>query len=68
MKLLARLAVYAAALFVVVTARLPGHASSLSALRATSPGPTLDPVRLMIGAVLLTGIACEFLRRRTIWH
>ena len=64
--LVTRLAVYAVALFVVVTARLPGAAVT-TAVRTTA-GPDLDPIRLLIAAVLLTGILIELLRRRAIWH
>ena len=68
MKLVARLVVYATALVIVITARLPAQAASLPALRTASPESAVDPVRLLIAAVLLTGIVFEVLRRRTIWH
>ena len=67
MKLAVRLAVYAAALLVIVTARLP-EPSALSALRTSSPGSALDPVRVVIAAVLALGVVMEFLRRRRVWH
>ena len=68
MKFVARLAVYAAALLVVVTARLPEASTAVTALRAASPEPVLDPVRIMIAAILVLGIVLELLRRRAVWH
>lgn len=68
MKLLARLTIYAAALLVVFTARLPDQATAVSALRATAEGHALDPVRSLIVTVLLVGILVEVLRPRSVWH
>ena len=68
MQRLARLTVYAAALLVVATARLPEPSATVSALRVTSPESAVDPVRLAIAAVLVAGIVIEFLRRRHVWH
>jgi hypothetical protein len=67
--LVARLAVYAAALFVVITAQLPAPAaqSTIAALRTTQQ-ETVDPVRLLLVGILLIGILIEVLRRRTVWH
>jgi hypothetical protein len=67
MQRLARLAVYATAIVVVFTARLP-DASTGSALRAASPDAILDPVRLLIATVLIIGTLFELLRRRPVWH
>ena len=68
MKRVARLAVYAAALLVVITARLPEPSTTLSAVRAASPEPVFDPVRLVLAAILVLGVVIELLRRRTVWH
>jgi hypothetical protein len=68
MKLAARLAIYAAALLVVVTARLPEASTTIAALRTAAPEPVVDPVRFVIAAVLVSGIALELLRRRHVWH
>jgi len=68
MKLVARLVVYATAMIVVFTARLPEPVPAATALRAAVPDPGLDPVRLLIAAVLAAGIAIELLRRRTVWR
>ena len=65
--LLARLAVYVAALVVIVTARLPESSAGVAALRAPGADPGLDPVRILIAAILLGGVVIEFLRRRTVW-
>ena len=64
--LVARLALYATALFVVATARLPDPAGQ-AALRITEPG-IIDPIRIVIAGILLAGIIVEVLRRRAIWH
>ena len=68
--LLARLAVYAAALFVVVTAQLPGPAtqSTFTALRTTEPDAHTSPARVVLAGVLLAGILIELLRRRPVWR
>jgi len=66
--IVARLAVYAAALVVIVTARLPDASIGVTALRTSVPGPILDPVRLVLAAVLCTGVITEVLRRRPVWH
>ena len=66
--LVARLAVYAVALVVVVTARLPEAATGISALRTPVPGSFLDPIRLLLAAVLCAGIVTDVLRRRPVWH
>ncbi len=66
--LLARLAVYAAALFVVATARLPVASTGVTALRAQAPDAAIDPTRVVIVLVLLAGITLEVLRRRPVWH
>ena len=66
--LVARLAVYAAALVVVVTARLPESSAGVTALRVPAPDPLLHPVRLLIATIIVTGLCIELLRRRTAWH
>jgi hypothetical protein len=66
--LVARLAVYATALAVVITARLPDASTGISALRAPVSDPLLDPVRLLLFAVLGAGAITEFLRRRPLWR
>lgn len=68
MQSLARLAVYATAIFVVFTAQSPDPASTVSAIRTASPHAFLDPVRLLIAAVLVTGILIELFRRRPVWR
>ena len=68
--LLARLAVYATALFVVVTAQLPGQAtqSTFSALRTAAPDAHTSPARVVLAGILVAGILIEVLRRRPVWH
>jgi hypothetical protein len=66
--LLCRLAVYAAALFVVVTARLPELSTTVPSLRTAPGGPAVEPVRLAIAGVLIVGIVLEVLRRRPVWR
>ena len=66
--LVARLAVYAAALVVVVTARLPDSSTGVTALRMATPASLLDPVRLLLAAIIVTGVCIELLRRRPVWH
>ncbi len=66
--LVARLAVYAAALAVVITARLPDASTGITALRAPVSDPLVDPVRFLMLAVLCAGAITEFLRRRPVWH
>ena len=67
--LLARLAVYAAALFVVAMAQLPGQApSAVSALRTGQPDVAISPVRYLLAGILLAGILIEVLRRRPLWR
>lgn len=68
--LLARLAVYATALFVVVTAQLPDQAthSTFSALRTTAPEAHPTPARFVIAGILVAGILIEVLRRRPVWR
>lgn len=66
--LFSRLAVYAAALFVVATARLPQSPATISAFRAAPAAPAVDPVRLGLAGVLLAGIVLEALHRRPLWH
>ena len=66
--LVARLAVYATALAVVITARLPDASSGITAFRTPVSDPFLDPVRLLLSAVLCAGAIAEFLRRRPVWH
>ena len=66
--LVARLAVYAAALVVVVTARLPESSTGVTALRVATPASLLDPVRLLLAAIIVTGVCIELLRRRPVWH
>ncbi len=68
--LLTRLAVYATALFVVVTARLPDPAtqSTFSALRASAPEAHASPARLVLAGILVAGIFIEVLRRRPVWR
>jgi len=66
--LVARLTVYAAAFVVVVTARLPGSSTGVTALRLATPASLLDPVRLLLAAIIVTGVCIELLRRRPVWH
>ena len=67
--LLARLAIYAAALFVVAMAQLPGQApSGVSALRTAQPDIAISPVRYLLAGILLAGILIEVLRRRPLWR
>ena len=67
-----RLAVYAAALIVLATARLPEpHAmTSVSMVRtAEPPTPAAGAAwRLVIAGILLTGVALEIHRRSPVWH
>ena len=66
--LVARLAVYAVALVVVVTARLPEASIGVTALRTPVSDPLLDPIRILLVVVLCAGAIIEFLRRRPLWH
>ena len=67
-----RLAVYAAALIVLATARLPEPhvATSVSTVRTAEPHtPAASAAwRLVIAGILLTGIVLEIHRRRPVWH
>ena len=67
-----RLAVYAAALIVLATARLPQpHAGrSVSMIRKAEPPTHAASAawRLVIAGILLTGVALEIHRRRPVWH
>jgi hypothetical protein len=65
---LARLAVYAAALFVVATARLPDLSTATAVLRTAPTETSVDPVRVAMAGVLVAGILIEVLRRRPVWH
>jgi hypothetical protein len=67
-----RLAVYAAALVVLATARPPQPRTdaSMSAARVAQPAaPAANAAwRLVIAGVLLAGITLELHRRRAVWH
>jgi hypothetical protein len=67
-----RLAIYAAALIVLATARLPEPhvATSVSTVRTAEPHtPAASAAwRLVIAGILLTGIVLEIHRRRPVWH
>ena len=66
-----RLAVYAAAVFVVVMAPAPHPPPSAAALRATVESPHLpEPslVRFALIALLLAGVLLELAARRARWR
>jgi len=68
--LLARLVVYATALFVVVTAQLPDHATqtTITALRTGAPDARTSPARIVLAGVLVVGLLIEVLHRRPVWR
>ncbi len=68
--LVARLAVYGAALLVVATAPVvPARSTAAAALavRAAPPDPSV-PIRIGLGTIIVAGIVLEFLRRRPVWR
>jgi hypothetical protein len=68
--LLARLAVYATALFVVVTAQLPEAVtrSTFPTVRTHAAEADTSPARFVLAGILVAGILIEVLRRRPVWH
>ena len=68
--LVARLAVYATALFVIVTAQLPDPAtqSTFTAVRTATPAGHTSLARFVLAGVLVAGILIEVLRRRLVWR
>ncbi len=71
--LVIRLAVYAAAIVVVATARLPDATPSRHPAIQRSAEPPVRPsgrptVRLLLAGLLLTGIALDVRGRRAAWH
>jgi len=64
-----RLAIYAAALIVLATARLPEPHVATSVSTAEPHTPAASAAwRLVIAGILLTGIVLEIHRRRPVWH
>lgn len=69
--IIARLAVYALALVIVASVRVPEPRvdARVSAVRARHSDNDTNAVwRLAIAGVLLTGIVLEVRRRRPVWH
>lgn len=71
--LVLRLAVYAVAIAVVATARLPdAQPSSHPALQRSVEPPVRPsahpPVRLLLAGLLVTGLALDVRGRRAVWH
>ena len=68
---IARFAVYAAALAVLGTARLPQAATDTVVTAVRSTGPSVSAAnavwRLAIAGILLTGMALDLHRRRPQW-
>jgi hypothetical protein len=69
---LARLAIYAAALLVLATARLPSPAtdSSIAAVRVARPSePAVNLAwRLALAGIVIAGVVADLKRRRHVWH
>lgn len=68
-----RLAVYAAAIAVVATARMPdAEPPSHPAIQRSVEPPVRPsarpPVRLLLAGLLLTGLALDVRGRRIVWH
>ena len=68
-----RLAVYAAAIAVVATARLPAaELPSRPAIQRSAEPPARPPdrptARLILTGLLLTGLALDVRGRRAVWH
>ncbi len=69
---ISRLAVYAAALIVLATARLPQPRidTSASTVRTAAPAaPAANAAwRLALAGILLMGVVLDIHRRRQVWH
>jgi hypothetical protein len=69
---ISRLAVYAAALIVLATARLPQPRIDTTTSTARTAAPATPAAnaawRLALAGILLTGVVLDIHRRRQVWH